>query len=87
MAVEMKPEWPELKPAWVVKCETCGAIADPDTRKITHRIVDDHPTEEELEEWVLDIEEPRATDGCSPVEPDGSCEHGHLSWMRALGLV
>jgi len=27
-----------------------------------------------------------ATDGCL-VEPDGLCEHGHLSWLRQLGLI
>jgi hypothetical protein len=28
-----------------------------------------------------------ATDGCFPVEPDGKCEHGHVSWLRYLGYV
>lgn len=27
-----------------------------------------------------------ATDGCW-VEPDGTCEHGHPSWMLRLGLI
>jgi hypothetical protein len=27
-----------------------------------------------------------ATDGCW-VEPDGHCEHGHPSWLLALGLI
>lgn len=26
------------------------------------------------------------TDGCV-VEPDGTCEHGHPSWMLALGFI
>jgi hypothetical protein len=26
------------------------------------------------------------TDGCV-VEPDGTCEHGHPSWLLALGLI
>lgn len=27
-----------------------------------------------------------ATDGCW-VEPDGTCQHGHPSWLRKLGLL
>lgn len=27
-----------------------------------------------------------ATDGCL-VEPDGTCEHGHPSWLRRLGVI
>jgi len=27
-----------------------------------------------------------ASDGCW-VEPDGTCEHGHPSWMLRLGLI
>ena len=27
-----------------------------------------------------------ATDGCW-VEPDGECEHGHPSWLIAMGLI
>ena len=27
-----------------------------------------------------------ATDGCW-VEPDGRCEHGHVSWMIRLGMI
>ncbi len=48
------------------------------------------PTEPEprmdiLEQWMLDgVAE--ATDGCT-VEPDGTCEHGHPSWLRYLGLM
>jgi len=28
----------------------------------------------------------KATDGCR-VEPDGTCPHGHPSWLLKLGLV
>lgn len=28
----------------------------------------------------------QATDGCQ-VEPDGTCEHGHPSWLLELGLI
>ena len=27
-----------------------------------------------------------ATDGCW-VEPDGDCEHGHPSWLKAMGWM
>ncbi len=43
------------------------------------------PSFEELEFWVFDSV-CDATDGCS-VEPDGVCEHGHPSWLLALGLI
>lgn len=43
------------------------------------------PDEDQLEEWTLDSV-CDATDGCS-VEPDGMCEHGHPSWLLALGLI
>ena len=45
----------------------------------------DKPSMEELEEWVFDgICE--ATDGCQ-VEPDGRCQHGHVSWLMWYGLI
>lgn len=52
----------------------------------THKVpTTDEPDDETLEEWVLEGG-CEATDGCW-VEPDGECEHGHLSWMRYLGLI
>lgn len=43
------------------------------------------PSIEQLEEWLQDsICE--ATDGCI-VEPDGECEHGHVSWFLYLSLI
>jgi hypothetical protein len=40
---------------------------------------------EALQFWTFDgIAE--ATDGCQ-VEPDGWCEHGHVSWLVYLGLI
>jgi hypothetical protein len=38
-----------------------------------------------LSQWVSDGVA-KATDGCR-VEPDGSCEHGHDSWLLALGFI
>jgi len=43
------------------------------------------PSDEELEEMVMDSVVD-ATDGCR-VEPDGCCQHGHPSWLIALGLI
>lgn len=43
------------------------------------------PTLDELEYFVFDGICP-ATDGCR-VEPDGTCEHGHVSWLIYLGLM
>jgi len=46
---------------------------------------EDRPDMEQLEEWVFDSV-CEATDGCE-VEHDGSCEHGHPSWLLRLGLI
>lgn len=45
----------------------------------------DEPDEEELERFALDGV-CDTTDGCT-VEPDGYCEHGHVSWLLYLGLM
>lgn len=45
----------------------------------------DRPSIAELEEMVSDGV-CDATDGCR-VEPDGICEHGHVSWLLYLGFV
>lgn len=45
----------------------------------------EEPTEEELEQFIFDGV-CDATDGCR-VEPDGYCEHGHVSWCLYLGLI
>ena len=46
---------------------------------------DEEPSMEQLQQWMFDgVCE--ATDGC-PIEPDGTCEHGHPSWMLHMGLI
>lgn len=45
----------------------------------------DEPDEDQIEEWVMDSV-CDATDGCT-VEPDGTCPHGHVSWLMYLGLI
>jgi hypothetical protein len=44
------------------------------------------PSLEQLEDWAIFDGDCESTDGCR-VDPDGSCEHGHPSWLRRLGLV
>ncbi|MFN8472276.1 MAG: hypothetical protein U0822_08810 [Anaerolineae bacterium] len=43
------------------------------------------PDMETLMEWMMDGD-CEATDGCI-VEPDGTCPHGHKSWLLELGLI
>jgi hypothetical protein len=43
------------------------------------------PDEDQLEAWLMD-DVCDATDGCA-VEIDGTCPHGHPSWLVRLGLV
>lgn len=38
-----------------------------------------------MEKWTCDGIA-GATDGCT-VEPDGWCEHGHVSWLLYLGFM
>jgi len=46
---------------------------------------DQQPSMDQLEEWMFDgVCE--ATDGCM-VEPDGWCEHGHVSWLIHEGIM
>ncbi len=46
---------------------------------------EDEPDMDTLEEWVFDSV-CEATDGCT-VEHDGTCEHGHPSWLLVLGMI
>lgn len=46
----------------------------------------DEPDFKDLEHMLLFRGTCDATDGCI-VEPDGECEHGHVSWGRYLGFV
>lgn len=64
----------------VEACETCGRL--PGQR---HIAVTEMPEIIELQRWMSDGG-CNATDGCW-VEPDGTCEHGHRSWMLVMGLI
>jgi hypothetical protein len=46
----------------------------------------DMPDQEDLAEMMMGDADGEATDGCY-VEPDGTCEHGHPSWLIVLGLI
>lgn len=50
------------------------------------RFEKDGPSEPFLEPEGGGFEFGQATDGCQ-VEPDGYCEHGHVSWLLYLGLI
>jgi hypothetical protein len=43
------------------------------------------PSIEQLEEWAFD-DACEATDGCV-VEHDGTCPHGHPSWLMRLAIL
>ena len=43
------------------------------------------PSPATMERWMNDGVA-KATDGCR-VEPDGICQHGKPSWLRALGMI
>lgn len=50
-----------------------------------HKATTPTPSFRKLERWVFDgVAE--ATDGCR-VEPDGTCPHGHSSWLLVLGYM
>lgn len=46
---------------------------------------EEHPSLDQLERWTFDSV-CESTDGCT-VEPDGQCQHGHVSWLRYMGYV
>jgi hypothetical protein len=53
---------------------------------VKHRATVPQPPDAYLERAAMFDGECEATDGCI-VEPDGSCEHGHSSWLKALGVI
>lgn len=44
------------------------------------------PSIEQIMQWSWESSGCEATDGCW-VEEDGTCEHGHQSWILVMGLV
>ena len=62
------------------QCQSCGAY-----RGEAHHATVQIPPLGRLEAWAMDGVS-RATDGCT-VEPDGTCSHGHESWLLRLGYI
>lgn len=52
---------------------------------LRHRPTVPAPSVGQAMEW-LDEGGAEATDGCW-VEPEGTCEHGHSSWLIGMGLI
>ena len=44
------------------------------------------PSDEQVNRWMLDVEDVETTDGCTIDEPDGTCDHGYPSWLVQLGI-
>jgi hypothetical protein len=69
-------------------CPRC-ALGDYERKKrpdgIKHESTTPKPSIEQLKEWNSDGG-CEASDGCW-VEPDGICEHGHVSWLRRQGWI
>jgi hypothetical protein len=68
--------WEDMKA--LVGCERCGKQFTVPARHFS-------PSVRKLQRWVEDGVA-RALDGCD-VEPDGTCLHGHPSWLLVLGYV
>ena len=61
-------------------CETCGR-----ERGERHKAIGKAPSVAQMQHWMNDGAA-KATDGCR-VEADGSCEHGHTSWMVWMEMI
>lgn len=58
-----------------------------DEQRITALGIDEAPDLEQIIEWEDEgFCEAACSEGCR-VEPDGTCSHGHKSWMLILGLI
>lgn len=65
----------------VDECPTCHR-----KKGELHQATEPRPSDDELEGMVTDRIDVTATDGCR-CDPDGSCEHGHVSWLRRVGII
>jgi len=63
-------------------CLTCAA-APGSPHQPTQEGIDSYK-DTDLEEF---FSEPTATDGCTNVELDACCEHGHPPWLLHLGMI
>jgi hypothetical protein len=65
----------------VAQCSKCGR-----RQGEKHLAVAKRPTLAALEKMV-ENSSAKATDGCRNIEPDGTCQHGHASWLIVLGFI
>jgi hypothetical protein len=75
----------EADAAWKFLLDVVDLTHDPDTGQPYPEPTTDKPSDEELRDMLFAGTCP-ATDGC-PVEPDGTCPHGHPAWPRRLSLI
>jgi hypothetical protein len=47
----------------------------------------DQPSGDSIEEMLEGTDDTQATDGCYGIEMDGTCEHGHPSWLLYLDMI
>jgi hypothetical protein len=59
---------------------------EPDKRPQWPEPTVEEPDWETIEEWLWDEAGCEATDGCW-CDVDGTCPHGHPSWLLKLGLI
>lgn len=69
---------------WIEDADKC--IMQPQTWPEDEDQPAQPPAIQDLWDWVDEYGQCLATDGCW-VEMDGTCEHGHPSWLVVLGLV
>lgn len=86
LPLSASPYWlGEGRKVWL--CDGCAAPEGDDPPPSRYPPpTSERPTLAQLEEWHDVDGGCEATDGCW-VEPDGTCEHGHPSWLLRLGLI
>jgi hypothetical protein len=85
---ELDDHFDDLTRLYRQVCDEMGLpfpAPDREERVEVHRLSSAAPNLEILMEWEAQgfCE---ATDGCI-VEPDGTCPHGHQSWLLELGMI
>lgn len=78
--------WAEILRAqgWLGGANKCITQPQADSGRKAHQR--QRPDVETLWDWVDEYGGCEATDGCW-VEVDGTCQHGHKSWLLELGLI
>ena len=68
-----------------VYCKTCKVLTVNSVPAHAEHSTVNVPSNRSMKRWVMDGVA-KATDGCR-VEPDGSCPHGHQSWLIVVGVI